>query len=161
QYEKLAAIANEFVKLPVDIIVTAGATATRAAHRATSTIPIVTISGADPVKEGYAASLARPGGNVTGVLFTGGIDLIAKRFELAKELVPRLVRVGIFINPMSGPASVIRAGAETAARDLKLELRVFEIRSADEFEQTFDKARAGVQLVVVPPSSMFNANQKR
>lgn len=158
-YERLSQTAREFVSIPVDVIVTAGSTATRAAQKATSTIPIVMITGIDPVQAGYAASLARPGSNLTGLMYS---DLQPKRMELAKELVPNITRIGVLINPASaGTLSAINT-AQSGAKQLKLQLQIFEVHANDEFESVFAKiSRSTVQMIVVPPQSMLNANQKR
>ena len=93
--DRLPALAAELVRLKVDIIVTAGATATRAAKEATTTIPIVMAQDSDPVGNGFVASLARPGGNITG-LSTLAPELSGKQLELLKEIVPKLSRVAVF-----------------------------------------------------------------
>lgn len=161
EYARLAAIAAEFVKLSVDVIVAGGATATKAARRVTSATPIVMITGLDPVAHGLAVSLARPGGNVTGLRVTGGTDLAVKRFELAKELVPRLTRVALLLHGESGAALVQRTDVETAAKAAKLNLRVIEVHSSGDLEAGFDQIRRTAQLVIVPPASAFNANRAR
>ena len=92
--DRLPALAAELVRLKVDIIVSAGPTATRAAKEATSTIPIVMAQDSDPVGSGFVASLARPGGNITG-LSTLAPELSGKRLELLKEIVPKLSRVAV------------------------------------------------------------------
>ena len=96
--ERLAALAAELVKLKVDVIVATGTPATRAAQRATSTIPIIITIAADPVADGFAASLARPGGNITG-LSASSSELGDKYFELLTASIPKLSRVGVLMNP--------------------------------------------------------------
>jgi len=158
-YDKLAAIAREFVSLNVDVIITSGTTATTAAQRTTSTIPIVMIAGIDPVKAGFAASLAHPGGNVTGVA-TNIQESTVKRFELAKEIVPALSRVGIFVNPESRTSSASLVEAEAAVKHLRLTPHIIEIGAAGQFAAAFDAlARASAQALVTLPSSMFSANK--
>ena len=93
--DRLPALAAELVRLKVDVIVTAGPVATRAAKEATKTIPIVMAQDPDPVGNGFVASLARPGGNITG-LSTLAPEISGKRLELLKEIVPRLSRVAVF-----------------------------------------------------------------
>ena len=93
--DRLPALAAELVRLKVDVIVTAGSSATRAAKEATATIPIVMAQDSDPVGNGFVASLARPGGNITG-LSTLAPEISGKRLELLKEIVPRLSRVAVF-----------------------------------------------------------------
>ena len=106
--DRLPALAAELVRLKVDVIVTAGATSTRAAKEATATIPIVMTQDPDPVGNGFVASLARPGGNITG-LSTLGPELSGKRLELLKEIVPRLSRVAVFgTSTIPGNAQVVK-----------------------------------------------------
>ena len=108
--DRLPTLAAELVHLKVDVIVTAGATSTRAAKEATSTIPIVMTQDPDPVGNGFVASLARPGGNITG-LSTLAPELSGKRLELLKEIVPKLSRVAVFgTSTIPGNAKVKRDG---------------------------------------------------
>src|SRR5207342_139237 len=129
----------------VDIILTGGDQLIRAAKNATKTIPIVmTGAGSDPVKAGLIESLARPGGNVTG-LTNLAIDLGGKRLELLKEVVPKLARVAVLYD-VTNPANVIEVKEvlPVAARALKLSIQPWEIRVADDFEKVFaatDKPR--------------------
>ena len=99
RYEELDKVVADLISRRPDVIVTYGATATQAAHRATSTIPIVMITGSDPVKPGLVASLSRPGGNVTGLTAIG--NLTPKRLELLKETVPGIHKVPVTVNPAS------------------------------------------------------------
>ena len=130
-------LAAELVRLKVDVIVAPTDAATQAAQRATRTIPIVLISGQDPVGHGLVASLARPGGNVTG-LSNIVSDLSPKRLDLLKEIVPRLARVGILWNPSSGTRQF--RDFEAAARILKIQLLSLEVRSAEDLERAFEAA---------------------
>src|SRR5262245_61415396 len=98
--DRLRALANELVKQRVDVIVAISTTAARAARQATSTIPIVAIGMADPVEDELVASLARPGGNVTGTAFLGP-ELVSRRLQLLKELVPKLSRVAVLWHPLA------------------------------------------------------------
>src|SRR5262245_60929149 len=98
QYERLPALAAELVRLKVDVIVAASPPATQAARQATRTTPIVFTVVGDPVGEGFVASLARPGGNATG-LATIGSDLVGKQLEMLKAVAPRIVRVAVLLNP--------------------------------------------------------------
>jgi len=130
-------LAEELARMKVDVIVTAGSNALlRAAARATSTIPIVMPGSADPIAEGFVASLARPGGNVTGrALLTP--ELASKRLELLKETVPRVSRVGVLWNPGVSSANLeLRATRATADR-LKVTLRPLEVRNADDLTRAF------------------------
>src|SRR5215471_21602719 len=111
--ERLRDLAAELVRLPVDVLVAEGAAATRAAQHATRTIPIVMAATADPVGEGFVASLAHPGGNITG-LSTLSAELPGKRLELLKETVPQSTRIGILANP-AFPAHASRLHTLTEA----------------------------------------------
>jgi ABC-type uncharacterized transport system substrate-binding protein len=161
RYHKLAA---ELVRLKVDIIVVAGGTVyVRAAKNATKTIPIVmTGAGIDPVGAGLVESLARPGGNITGLTQLTR-ELGGKRLELLKEAVPKLARVAVLYDP-AVPAGVLNVKEDlpVAARALGLTVRSWEIRDADGFERVFaalSKERAdGLYLTGGP---VMNANQKR
>ena len=99
EMERLPALAADLVRLGVDIIVTTSNPITVAAMKATTTIPIVMTTGLDPVSAGLVASLARPGGNVTGLAVDAGGEILGKRFELLKETLPNLSRLGILFNP--------------------------------------------------------------
>ena len=135
----LAELAAELVRLKVDIIVAAGgALAIRAAKNATKTIPIVMVGdGSDPVEAGLVESLARPGGNVTGLTILS-VELGGKRLELLKEAVPKVVRVAVLYDPAI-PASVIEVKEilPVAARALRLTIQYWEVRAADDFEKVF------------------------
>ena len=156
-------LAAELVRLKVDIIVVGGSSGTRAAMNATKTIPIVMVGqGIDPVEAGLIESLARPGGNVTGItnLTT---ELGGKRMELFKEAVPKLARVAVLYDPTS-PTSVHEAKEvlPVAARALKLTLQPSEVRAADDFERVFaalNKQRP--DGLYVAPGPLTLANRKR
>jgi putative tryptophan/tyrosine transport system substrate-binding protein len=152
--ERLPELAADLIRLKVDVIMTVGGTApTRAAQHATSTIPIVMVGTGDPVGRGFVASLARPGGNITGNANVHG-DLIGKRLELLKEAVPWLSRVAVLMNP-TPPSFEQLQEAQIAARALGVELSVQEVRSRDEFEPAFSamtSAGAGALLVFPNPS---------
>ena len=142
-------MADELVRLKVDAIIAGGQPAREAARRATQTIPIVTISGSDPVREGWAQSLARPGGNVTGLTFTFP-ELAAKRLELLKEAMPTLARVAVVVDPIEvvDAADVLRETA-AGARRLGLHMQVIEIHGRKELEAAFARARRGNAEAVV------------
>jgi len=162
--DQLPELAAELVRLKVDIIVVAGGTVTvRAAKNATKTIPIVmTGGGEDPVKSGLIESLARPGGNVTGLtnLVT---DLGGKRLELLKEAFPKLVRVAVLNDPAT-PSNVLelKEVLPVAARALGLTFKSWEVRDASDFERVFaalNKERPdGLYMLT---GALMGANQKR
>jgi ABC-type uncharacterized transport system substrate-binding protein len=140
KFEQLPVLASELVALKVDIILTAGSTATRAAKEATSTIPIVMLQDNDPVASGFAASLARPGGNVTG-LSTLRPELSGKRLELLKEIVPSLSRVAVLgASDNPGNAQALKE-VELNAAAARLQLHYLDIRSPKDIEPAFKEAR--------------------
>jgi putative ABC transport system substrate-binding protein len=162
--ERAAQLAAELVRLKVDIIVVAGgATTTRAAMNATKTIPIVMLGSTnDPVEDGLVESLARPGGNVTGLTLLTR-ELGGKRLELLKEAVPKLARVAVLYVP-TFPASVrdVNERLPVAARALKLTLQPWEVRGTDDFDRVF--AAMGKRRpdgLYVPSDPLLRLNQKR
>jgi ABC-type uncharacterized transport system substrate-binding protein len=138
--DRLPGLTAELVRLKVDVIVAAGGgePLIRAAMNATKTIPIVlTGGGADPVEAGYVESLARPGGNVTGITFLNR-ELGGKRLELLKEAVPKLGRVAVLYDPAApAPAREVKEHLPVAARTLRLTIHPWEIRDAADFDKVF------------------------
>jgi putative tryptophan/tyrosine transport system substrate-binding protein len=150
--ERFAEIAAELVQLKVEVIVTAGTAAVVAAKQATSVIPIIFALGGDPVGTGLVASLARPGGNVTG-LSQQSTDLAGKRVELLREVVPGLGRLATMAN-IGNPLAVLEMReVHAAARTLGLEVATSEIRRAEDIAPAFDalKGRADALYVVADP----------
>ena len=138
--DRLPALAAELVRLKVDVIVTAGASATRAAKKATSTIPIVMAQDSDPVGKGIVASLARPGGNITG-LSTLAPEISGKQLELLKEIVPKLSRVAVLgTSTRPGNAQTLRE-VELAAGAFKVEVRYLDVLDPKKIETAFGAAR--------------------
>jgi len=137
--EQLPELAAELVALKVDVIVTDGVAAVRAAKKATTTIPIVMVGESDPVKAGLVASLARPGGNVTGVT-TLSPGLSQKRLQLVKEAVPVLTRVAVLWNPTNPDKAEELKEVEAAARVLGVQLQSLAIRRQDDLEPAFQAA---------------------
>lgn len=133
--ERLPALAAEAVQRKVDVIVCAGTPPTTAARNATTTIPILFFYVGDPVGSGFVASLARPGGNITGL---GGLspETYTKQLELLKEVVPRASRIAMLFNPTLHHAAV-RADTESAARSLRVTLRPVELRSPEGLDDAF------------------------
>jgi putative ABC transport system substrate-binding protein len=158
-------LTSELVGLGVDVIVVAGGTTPiRAAKNATKTIPIVmTGTGLDPVKAGFVESLARPGGNVTG-LTALNTELGGKRLELLKEAVPKLARVAVLYAPASpGPTREVKDELPPAARALGLSMRTWEVRAAEDFDRLFaalNKDRPD-GLYVLLAGSLMRSNVKR
>jgi len=159
-YGPMGENAAALVRAKVDLIVTYGATATFAAAKATREIPIVMIIGADPVARGLAASLSRPGGNVTGITtLTGG--LIGKRIELLKELVPGLSRVGILLTPNIGNPIEARE-SEAAARALKLQPYFDEVHAPGDIERAIaGLAKSRVGAIYMSGSTMLASHAAR
>jgi len=156
-------LAAELVRLNVDIIVVGGGgTWIRAAKNATKTIPIVMIGiGADPVETGLVESLARPGGNVTGITNLSS-DLGAKRVELFKEAVPKLARVAVLYDPVTVQSVDMKENLPVAARALRLTVRSWEIRNAEGFEKAFIAlTKERPDGLYVTSGGLMNANQKR
>jgi putative ABC transport system substrate-binding protein len=140
--DRIAALAVELVRLKVEVIVTGGPPATRAAKEATATIPIVMAQDTDPVASGFVASLPRPGGNITG-LSTLGPEIGGKRLELLKEIVPKLARVAVFAtSTQPGYAQVLKE-MELAAGALKVKLQYLDIRAPKDIETAFRAAGKG------------------
>jgi putative ABC transport system substrate-binding protein len=164
KFDRAPELAAELVRLKVDIIVAAGGSpGTRAAKNATKTIPIVMMGGgSDPVEEGLVESLARPGGNVTGVTNLSR-ELGGKRLELFKEAVPKLARVAVLYDP-AAPTNVVdvKEDLPVAARALGLTIKSWEVRDADGIERVFaalNKQRPDGLYVGSGP--LMIANQKR
>jgi len=138
--ERQSALAAELVSLKVDVILTPGATATRSAKGATNTIPIVMAQDPDPVGNGFVASLARPGGNITG-LSSLVAELGGKRLELLKEVVPRLSRVAV-LGTSTNPANVQQLRqTELAAKAIGVRLQFLDVRGPKDIETAFREAR--------------------
>lgn len=161
RYDRLPEAAARLVNQKVDVIVSYGATATLAARGATSTIPIVMITGGDPVKLGVVATLAKPGGNVTGVTFMAP-ELDAKRLEILREIVPRIRRMGMLFNPESASEVAAIVRREAAARQLNIDVQRFELRLQSEIDAVISEITPKkVEALVVVPSTMFVANRKQ
>jgi ABC-type uncharacterized transport system substrate-binding protein len=140
QYDRLAELAVDLVRLKVDVILSAWSTpATVAAKKATPRIPIVFVGAIDPIRTGLVASLARPGGNVTG--FTQLGELAAKRLELLREAVPSLSHVVFLWNPANVASKVLFDDSQVAARALGLKLSSVEARAPGDFEKAFATIR--------------------
>jgi putative ABC transport system substrate-binding protein len=158
--ERFPGLAAELVRLPVDLMVTRGTPAALAAKNATGTIPVVMTGVSDPVGQGVVASLARPGGDVTG-LNTLISELFGKRVGLFKELVPGATRVAVLFsmgNPSSPPAW---KEVETAARSLGIQPQLFDVRKAEDLGPAFESAiRQRADALVVGQDTLTQANQR-
>jgi len=154
--ERLRDLAAELVRLQVDVMVAGGAAAIRAAQHATRTIPIVmAAAGDDPVRQGFVASLAHPGGNITGLSFLGE-ELPGKRLELLKETVPQSTRMAVLVNPAYPAYETTMHNLTGAARALGLHLHVVEVHRADELDTAFAAlTQAGADAVIVIPDAVL------
>jgi putative ABC transport system substrate-binding protein len=160
QYERLPALAADLVGRKVDIIITQGTPAALAAKKATTMVPIVMAIVGNPVETGIVASLARPGGNITGSSFFWA-ELNAKRLEFMKDLNPSLARAGVLMNP-DNPAmtSILRVMQDTA-RALNVKLQAVNVRRIDELEAAIEFARAQIEALTVVDDGLFIANTQR
>jgi putative ABC transport system substrate-binding protein len=164
QLERFPALATELVRLKPEVIVAQGTPAALAAKDATTMIPIVTPVMGDPVGDGLVASLARPGGNITGLTFLGP-ELVAKRLELLTEALPRVSRVAALWHPGAYAERTTRdmvQETEAAARTLGVHLQLVDVRGPDEFERAFatmTSARAEA-LLVFPSAMLFNERRR-
>jgi putative ABC transport system substrate-binding protein len=155
EFDRLPALATELVRLKVDVIVATPTPAALAAKSATATIPIVGISLTDPVGLGLIPSLARPGGNVTGVSYSVGADIFGKDLELLREAVPKVRRVAVLSNPDGPSQPLILDNIKTAARSLELQLLPVVARGPGDFDGAFAtmaRERVGALFVVTDPT---------
>ena len=159
RYDRLPDLAAELVRLKVDVIFAPGTAGTVAAQNATRTIPIITATVGDPVGRGIIASLARPGGNVTGLSFSVGFEIVGKQLELLKEVVPKVSRVAVLGNPGNPSYGPMLREAQVAGRSLGVQLQVLEARGLNEFDRAFAamvKQRAGALLVFADAAYIFH-----
>ena len=161
EYERLPELAAELARLGVDVIVTHTTPGALAAKRTTTTIPIVMATSGDAVASGLVSNLARPGGNVTGLTFFVP-ELGAKRLEILKEIAPRIRSVAVLSNSANQATGIALQAVDRTAKQLKLELRQFGIRSSDELEPTFvAMANAYVNSVWIQQDQLLVENAKR
>jgi putative tryptophan/tyrosine transport system substrate-binding protein len=160
--DRLSTVLAQLLELKVDVLYVASLTAIRAAKQATKTVPIVMMTTADPVAAGLIDSLARPGGNVTGLTLLIR-ELTGKQLELLKEVVPTASRVGFLLDADSKPASARFKEYEATARTLKITLQSLPVRRQNpDFEAAFQLAeKSRVSALVIVRSSLFSDNQKQ
>jgi putative ABC transport system substrate-binding protein len=164
--DRLPALADELVRLKVDVLFTPAPftpalAEAQTAKNATRTIPVVFISSADPVASGLVDSLARPGGNLTGISNIQS-ELWGKRLEVLKETIPKFSRVAMLWDPQSPTSRVNWKESQVPARELGLQLHSMEVNSADQFESAFKEAiKSGSAALAVTLSPLINSNQKR
>src|SRR5262249_21647009 len=155
QYERVPEIAAEFVRLNVDLIVTALSAALPSLKRSVTTIPIVMAPSTDPVGSGLVASLVHPGGNMTG-LASSSDDTAPKQLELLTAVVPHASRIGLLGNPGSGAYSPILRSAQDAARNASLSLMPIEVRNSQGIEDAFAAfSKNGVSAAIVTGDAVF------
>jgi putative ABC transport system substrate-binding protein len=161
RYERLQGLAAELVRNKADVIVVHSTPGTRAAKQATRTTPIVMVNVADPVGAGLVASLARPGGHITGV---SNIDvgLAGKRLELLKEVLPKLSLVGVLRNPNNPSGELQFRETQAAARSLGIEVQLFDVRDRKELDGAFSMmAKAGADAFTVMGDPLFLSQQNQ
>jgi putative ABC transport system substrate-binding protein len=156
--ERLPELARELVSAKPDLIFALGGDVAPFVRAATSTIPIVAVVSDDPVQSGLIASLARPGGNLTGVTFVSS-DLAAKRVQLLNEMAPRIARIGVLWNP--DHADPEYRETQSAGRALRVGIHSLEVRRPDDFEGAFRAAAAaGLEAIIVVSSRMMTQNRQ-
>jgi ABC-type uncharacterized transport system substrate-binding protein len=160
QLDRLPDLAAELVRLNVDVIVTAAISSVRAAKKATATIPIVFASVGDAVDSGLVASLARPGGNATGLTFFAP-ELDGKRLELLKEAFPKITRVAFLWRVPTTRGDLLKE-AEAVAKTLGLQLQSLAVKGPDDFESAFKAARSGgAEALIVISNPLSNTHRPR
>jgi len=159
KYERLPELAGELVRLRVDVIITQGTPAALTAKKATKRIPIVMAIVGNPVETGIVASLARPGGNITGSSFFWA-DLTAKRLEVMKTLNPRLARAGVLMNPDNPAMGPILRAMEERAQALNVKVQAVNVRSFGELDGATKLAKANTEALVVVDDGLFVANAR-
>jgi putative ABC transport system substrate-binding protein len=161
QVGRLRGLAAELVEAKVDVLVTAGSEAALAAKQVTSSIPIVMATGGDPVEMGLAASLGRPGGNVTGVISLIA-QLTVKRLELLKQLIPRAARVAILRDPDNRSSALSLRAAESAAKSLGVVVQGVSVQDPRELDAAFvGMKRARTDAVILGENTLFIAQRRR
>ena len=161
KFDRLPALAGQLVSLKVDVIVTSASQETRAAKEATSTIPIVMTNDPDPVGTGFVASLARPGGNITG-LSTLSPELSGKRLELLKEIIPKLSRVAVLGSSTSPDNADTLRELELAAKALKVTLQYLNVLGVNDIETAFRAAgKERADAVLVLSSSVLTSQRRK
>ena len=159
--DRLGALATDLARLPVDVVVATGSSAIRAAQQATSTIPIVMMTTTNAVEQGFVASLARPGGNITG-LAGPGIELSGKRLELLKEAMPAVSRIAVLWNSHNRTTTSFLQETQAAAPALRVELQVLEVRTPNDFEDAFAAALKGrAEALLVIPDTFLTSHYRQ
>jgi putative ABC transport system substrate-binding protein len=159
--ENFASSAAEFARLNVDVIVAATGVGIEAARKATSTIPIVMVAMADPVKAGFVASLARPGGNTTG-LSNQSMDIVGKHPELLRAAIPGLSSVAVLVNSASATSPIFLKQIRASASAIGMKVQSVEVRTAGEIEAALTElARERAGALIVTPNALLSAQARR
>jgi ABC-type uncharacterized transport system substrate-binding protein len=159
--DRLPVLAADLVGLKVDVIVASSTPNVLAVRKASATIPIVFVSISDPVASGLVASLARPGGNITGLTILAP-ELSGKRLELLKEAVPNVIRVATLWNSANPAQELQWKDMQAAAQELRLQLQSLEVRSSNDFDSAFEAAlRERAQALITTPEPLINTYLKR
>jgi putative tryptophan/tyrosine transport system substrate-binding protein len=162
EVEQLPALTRELLMLNVELIVSGSSATTRASKTATTTIPIVMLASADAVGEGFVASLARPGGNITGMTFQAGPEIASKQLELLSQIAPSASRVAVLMNPRNGSHAAFAAELRTTARKLGAQLQLVRAGAPNQLADAFaamTKERAAALLVLT--DAMFHGERRR
>ena len=155
KYERLPSLAAELVKLKVEVVVTTGAAANRAALQATTSIPIVGATMSDPVESGFAVSLTRPGGNMTGLALTT-TDMTPKHLELIRLVLPKLTRLALMVNLANSGNGAIAKSVQSIAQKLGIKVQTLDARNADGIERAFAiMKRERAEAVIVAIDGFF------
>jgi putative ABC transport system substrate-binding protein len=161
KFERLPEVAAELVRLKVDVLIAVSTNAALVAKRATSTIPILFIGVSGPIEAGLVESLARPGGNITGLTNIASV-LSGKRLEVLKETIPKLSRIAVLWDPQNPGSSLQWKESEIAAKELGLRIYPMEVSSANKYESAFNKAmKARSAALAVTLNPLAASNQKR
>ena len=162
KYDRFPQLAAELVSLNPDVIIASTTPGVRAVKKATTSIPIVVGSAGDLAKRGIVASLARPGGNITGMTFHSQRALMSKQLEVLKEAVPKISYVALLVNQANPVWDGIPGDLKDASRALGIRLQRVEARGVDEFEAAFSiMAKSGANALLMANDAIFNQNQKR
>lgn len=161
KYERLPGLADELVRQKLEVIATHGTQVTEALQRATRTIPIVTAAVTDPMASGFAASLAQPGGNITGLSLMF-IDVSSKYLELLKVMLPGLSRIAVLMNPGNSANPAVLKGVQSAARQLSVALVLVNARTPEEIELGFAAMRRErADAVIILPDSFYIGQRRQ
>ena len=162
EVDRLPTLVDQLLQLKVDILVVGSSATTRASKSATTSIPIVMLASADAVGEGFVASLARPGRNITGMTLLAGPEIAIKQLELLREIAPTATRVAILMNPRNGSHAAFAAELKTAARTLGTQLQPVQAGSPNQLDDAFaGMAKQRATAILVLSDAMFLGERRR